>query len=234
MNMGERLMKFSKWASFAGAVTILALLAGSPGPAFGQAKNLALDATASSSSDWEDGPSFAALKANDGDPTTRWNSRAGDTNDSWLALTWKDPVTFNKIAVDEDFDRVQTFRLEIPDTSDPTQWKPIYDSTGTDVNPTGSQTPTHIVNLKDPVTAKALRFYVVEANTVPTIFEFRVYDVPLGTVTGTVSDDGGKPIEGASVSAGGSPATPDAPGETGAPRRPTGGIRSEGKDEETS
>ncbi|MGM3932420.1 discoidin domain-containing protein, partial [Salmonella sp. NW378] len=61
------------------------------------APNLALQATAASSSNYQNLTTYNAAKANDGDLTTRWNSDAGDVSGSWLEMDWKTPQTFSEV-----------------------------------------------------------------------------------------------------------------------------------------
>jgi hypothetical protein len=199
-------MNLRAWAPHIGRLTGLILLAGGANAARAQAQNLALTATATASSSWEDGTDFGAPKINDNDPTTRWNARADDVQGSWLTLTWPSAVTFNKVEVDEDFNRMQQYQLQVPDGDD---WKTIYDSEGTNINPTGSQTPVHTVTFSDAITANALRLVAVQTTAVASIFEIEVFNATLGTLKGTVKDSSGAAIKGATVTVGGSTATTD-------------------------
>ena len=186
------------------------LLLGSAVAVYAQAPvNLALTATSSSSSDWN--ADFAASKANDGDMTTRWNSADGDTNGSWLAMSWSAPQTFNKVVIKQAFDRIRVFRLQVMDAATK-DWKDVYTSPE-NINPTGNPNPTFTIILKPAVSSTGVRAVFDEVTVVPSIFEIEVYNAPQGTITGVVKDANGAPIEGAGVTAGTSTAVTDASGK---------------------
>lgn len=160
------------------------------------ATNLARGAKASSSSDWNQ--DFVASKANDGELTTRWNSAAGDRDGSWLALTWDQPQTFNKVIVRQAFNRIQVFHIQVidPQTKD---WVNVYESPA-NINPTGDPNPTFTIILKPTITSTGVRLFVDQTAEVPSIFEFEVYNVPQGILKGSVKDPSGTSITGAIVS----------------------------------
>jgi len=130
-------------------------------------ENLALKAKATASSIWSEG--YEASKANDGSDATRWNSRQGDVNGSWLELTWPQAVEFNRVVIDECIDfgpRIQAWRLE----AGTEQMTPIARGEGA-----GRQ---HLVKLPQIVKATRLRLTVERASVVPTIWELKAFRSP--------------------------------------------------------
>ncbi len=128
-------------------------------------ENLALRAQSTASSVWGEG--YEARRANDGDGSTRWNSRQGDTDGSWIELTWKETVSFDRIVIDEctDFgNRIQAWRLEAGGET----LEEI--ARGTKVG------RHHAVDLSKAIEAKRLRLTVEKASVVPTLWEIEVYD----------------------------------------------------------
>jgi hypothetical protein len=184
------------------------------------AKNTNLTATAkySSSSDWESdqgNTTFVALKAFDGDYTTRWNSAAGDTNGAWLAANWDSPVTINKVVIYEAIARVNGFRVQRRDAGS-TDWVDAYVAEGdgyTAVKGGDPSQPVYKIRFPQPIQTAGLRVLFTDVSNVPTIYEVEAYNNPSGTITGTVTDPSGKPVAGATVSAGADSATTDANGK---------------------
>ncbi len=126
--------------------------------------NLALQATASASSVW--GPEYEARMANDGSPMTRWNSKQGEDNNAWLALTWPQPVRFDRVVIDETREwglRIQQWVLEARDGG---EWREI--AHGTTVGP-GRRIEVPLT------TARELRLRIPKATVTPTINEMEVY-----------------------------------------------------------
>lgn len=128
-------------------------------------ENLALRAEASASSIWGDG--YEAARVNDGDGATRWNSRNGDTDGSWIELTWTEMVSFDRIVIDEctDFgNRIQAWRLEAgAETLEEI-------ARGTQIG------RHHTVVLPKAIEVKRLRLTVEKASVVPTLWEIEVCD----------------------------------------------------------
>jgi len=193
--------------------------AGDEGPQ-ANSKNTNLTATAkySASSEWEDGnPTYLASKAFDGDYTSRWNVASGDNDGSWLAATWDNPVTINKVVMYEDYDRLNGFRIQTLDSGG--NWVDAYvaeDAGYTAVkstDPAQQANPVYKIRFAQPLQTKGLRALFTQTNNAPTIFEVEAWNNPSGSLTGTVTDPSGKPIQGATVSAGGDSAVSDASGK---------------------
>jgi hypothetical protein len=125
--------------------------------------NLAREATATASSIWS--PEYEAAKANDGYPDTRWNSREGDKDGSWIELAWKKPVRFDRVVIDEYMDdgpRIQTWKLQAGDI----ELKEI--AAGNDIG------TRRVLDLPKPVKASRLRLRIGKASIVPSIWEIEV------------------------------------------------------------
>ncbi|MGQ9525361.1 MAG: discoidin domain-containing protein [Armatimonadota bacterium] len=167
--------------------------------------NLALAATPTSSSHWSE--DYDALKATDGNLQTRWNSAAGDVQDSYLALEWKTPQTFNKVTIREAFDRIREYVLQTFDLAKG-DWVDAFKAT---VPVTGGN-PVLVAMLPAPITANQLRLLITQADAVPSVFELEVSNAPTGTLSGKVTDFAtGKPVANAAivVNPGGPVATTD-------------------------
>lgn len=164
-------------------------------PAVTEPTNLALNATAASSSNWDE-TTYIAMMANDGDPATRWNSAGGDTAGSWLELAWDSPQTFNKVTTRQAFDRIRDYSLQVPDAS----------GTYTDIYrmrevPRVGGDPVLAAAFPTAVTASKLRLFFHAVDEVPSIYEVEVANTPVPVVKGTVTDKAtGKPVSGATVS----------------------------------
>jgi len=214
-------------AGWSTGVTVVALLiAALAQPAVGDesplagSKNRNLTATAkySASTEWQSdqgNTDFIAAKAFDGDLGTRWNSYSGDKDGSWLAATWDAPVTVSKVVVYERFSRVQAYTIQQLDASG--NWVDAYKAQDATFDSTITSRAggnlTFVVRLDKPIVSKGLRVYFDTVSEVPSIAEVEAYNNPQGTVTGTVTDPGGNPIAGATVTAGSDSATTDASGK---------------------
>ncbi len=129
-------------------------------------ENLALRAKARASSAWSSG--YVAARANDGDASTRWNSRKGERDGAWLELLWQKPVAFNQVVIDEctDFgNRVLAWRLEAGGK----ELKPIARGRKLGRN--------HLVALPRPLEATRIRLVIERASETPTIWEIKVYRI---------------------------------------------------------
>ena len=129
-------------------------------------ENLALKAKAAASSVWEAG--YAAAKASDGDPSTRWNSREGDKDGAWLELAWPQAVAFDRVVIDECTDhgeRIQTWRLM------------AGDGALREIARGQRMGRRHAVDLAKTVEARRLRLVIEKSSVVPTVWEIEVLRV---------------------------------------------------------
>jgi hypothetical protein len=199
-----------------GGVLVGALLAAIAlaGPAAAKNTNLTATAKYSASTEWQhdqNNPNFVASKAFDGDLSTRWNSDSGDEGGSWLAATWDQPVTVNKVVMYERFSRVTAFSVQQLDSGG--NWATVYEAHDAKYqaaikNRSGGDL-TFSIRLDKPFTSKGMRILFDEVTAVPSIAELEAWNNPAGTLTGTVKDPNGKPVEGATVRAGADATTTD-------------------------
>jgi len=207
-----------------GAVASVLLVAALGRPAVGDegplpnSKNQNLTATAkySASTEYQGGnPDFVAAKAFDGLLATRWNADGGDKDGSWMAATWDAPVTINKVVIYERFSRVQAYSIQQLD--DAGNWVDVYKAEGASFDSTvKSRTNgdlTLLVRPDKPLVTKGLKVTFDTVTEIPSIAEIEAWNKPNATLTGTVTDESGKPVQGATVSAGLDSAVTDASGK---------------------
>ena len=128
--------------------------------------NLATSATASASSVWDGTGTYAANKANDGDGNTRWNAASSETDGAWVELQWPQAVSFNRTVVSQIYQRIQNYKIQRRQSGtwvDVVSGGPLGDER-TDTFPT--------------VSASRIRFLVVTATDIPSIWEFQVFNDP--------------------------------------------------------
>jgi len=209
------------WSAGVTACCLLAVAAlTGPASAASLNKNLTASAQYSSSSDWQSdqgNTTFVAAKAFDGDLTTRWNSYSGDGEGSWLAATWSAPVTINKVVLREAFNRIDGFRVQQLQGSD---WVDIpggvvdVDKFAAVKKTDAGSNDTVTVRFPTPVSVTGIRTLFDHAHSSSlSVFEVEAWNNPSGTLTGTVTDTAGTPIQGATVSAGDDAAVTDASGK---------------------
>jgi alpha-L-fucosidase len=129
-------------------------------PALAPPPSLTKGCQATASSVWD--ATYAADKAVDGDPATRWGAARGATN-GWLEVDLGKPATISSALISEGWDRVRRFVLQarIGGT-----WQPV--TTGTTLG--------IFKNLSfEPVSAQVFRLSITEAADVPTIWEFELF-----------------------------------------------------------
>ena len=100
-------------------------------------------------------------KAVDDDPGTRWATDSG-VKQAWLEVDMGKPMTFNRVKISEEYERVRKFELQYKDNG---QWKTITD--GTKIGP-------DYVKDFEPVTAGEVRLNILDATDGPTIWEFQL------------------------------------------------------------
>jgi alpha-L-fucosidase len=123
--------------------------------------SLATGARARASNVFQKNRGYGPDKAIDDDPGTRWATDSG-TKQAWLELDLGKPVTFGRVAISEEYDRVQRFELQYKDGD---AWKTFLQ--GTRIGEQyGKDFP--------PVTAQAVRLNILEATDGPTIWEFQL------------------------------------------------------------
>jgi alpha-L-fucosidase len=107
---------------------------------------------------------YGSDKAVDDDLATRWATDSG-AKQAWLKVDMGKPVTFNRIKISEEFDRIRKFELQYINDE---QWKTIID---------GTTIGSDYVKDFEPVTAKLVRLNILDATDGPTIWEFQLLAV---------------------------------------------------------
>jgi hypothetical protein len=147
--------------------------------------DLAQLATARSSSVWQNDPTYGAGMANDGDSGTRWNTDFPTLQTEWIELEWPTPISFNCTAYSQFEDRIFAYQIQHWDGS---SW--IVDVNG---GPIGAYT----TDTFPTVTASKVRLVLSNFTSTPSIYDFKVYNVPdygtwaaaLGVTGGPTDDD---------------------------------------------
>src|SRR5215210_3151852 len=115
---------------------------------------------------------FVAVKAFDGDYTTRWNSGAGDLDGSWLAADWDSPVTINKVVMYEAIGRINAFRVQRRDSAS-AEWQDVYVAEGdkyTAIKGGTGDHPVYSLRLPQPIQTQALRLLFDSVTEVPSVY----------------------------------------------------------------
>ena len=123
--------------------------------------SLAAGAKAKASNVFQGSRAYGAAKAVDDDPGTRWATDSG-VKQAWLEIDLGKPVTFGRVAISEEYDRVRRFELQ---SKDGETWKTFLQGTGI-----GEQYSQGF----QPVTAQYVRLNILEATDGPTICEFQL------------------------------------------------------------
>jgi hypothetical protein len=126
--------------------------------------NLALSATASASSFWQNDPTYAAGKANDNNFSSRWNAGAAEMVNCWLQLDFGAPTTFNKTTLSQFLDRVTGYQIQYWTGSG---WATAF---------AGGQLGATRTDIFSPITSSKMRFYVTGATNIPSVYEFQVFN----------------------------------------------------------
>jgi alpha-L-fucosidase len=129
-------------------------------PVLAPPPSLTAGCQATASSIWDG--TYAADKAVDGDPATRWSAAKGATN-GWLEVDLGRPATISRAVVTEGWDRVGQYVLQarIGDT-----WQAVA---------TGATLGTYKQLSFNPVNAQVFRLSITEATDVPTIWELQLF-----------------------------------------------------------
>ncbi|ARN57861.1 discoidin domain-containing protein [Sedimentisphaera salicampi] len=122
--------------------------------------NLSLNSNAAASSEW--GDYYSADLAADGDANTRWNSKQGDVNGSWLELSFFEPFVVSSVRLKEFRDRVLSHKIQYFDGI----WKDLAE---------GDYIGDLKIHIFEPVKTHKIRLLITEAQTVPSICEFEVF-----------------------------------------------------------
>jgi len=123
--------------------------------------SLASNKKATASNVFQNDPAHGPDKAFDDDPGTRWATDSG-VKQAWLEVDLGKPVTFSRVAISEEYDRVQRFELQYKDGE---SWKTFLQ---------GTRIGNKYAQSFDPVTAQHVRLSILEATDGPTIWEFHL------------------------------------------------------------
>jgi len=126
--------------------------------------DLALAATASASSVWQNDPTYAASMANDGNPSTRWNTAYPTLPNEWLELDWPAPATFNHTAYLQYSSRIFGYQIQ------------HWNGTGWTVDVNGGTMGAYASDTFPAVTSTKVRLVLTNFTSAPSIYEFYVYD----------------------------------------------------------
>jgi alpha-L-fucosidase/lysophospholipase L1-like esterase len=116
---------------------------------------------------------YNAAKAVDDDEGTRWATDSG-VHQAWLEVDLGSAVTFDRVAIREEYGRIRKFELQAQDGD---VWKTFL---------TGTRAGEHYDARFRPVVARQVRLNILEATDGPTIWEFRLFG-PTPTATQGVS-----------------------------------------------
>jgi len=105
---------------------------------------------------------YGPAKAVDDDLATRWATDTG-TKQAWLEVDLGKPMTFNRVKISEDYDRVREFELQCRDGS---RWKTFA---------RGTKLGFDYSKQFEPVTARYVRLNILDATDGPTIWEFQLF-----------------------------------------------------------
>ena len=123
------------------------------------------DMKATSSPVFQDDPHYAASKAIDDDPESRWATPAG-TRESWIEIDLLKPQAIGRIEIDEEYatpkSRVKRFEIQ---TKSGDAWTTIH---------TGTTLGEHFKTTVTPVTATHFRLRILDATDGPTISSIRL------------------------------------------------------------
>jgi hypothetical protein len=159
--------------------------------------NIARQATAASSSDWDDGTDYNAAKANDGSLATRWNARADDVDGAWLEMGWSQPQTFTKVVVRQAFDRIRNYSIQRWDAGS-ADWVDLVSEVAV---PARGGNPVFSHVFANPITSSKVRLLINEASAVASIYEMEVSNAPTAVIRGVVKNAvTGQAVSGATVS----------------------------------
>jgi alpha-L-fucosidase len=125
-------------------------------------KSLVSGGRASASGVWPQ-PRLEAQYAFDGDPDTRWGGAPNSTS-GWIAIDMGKEKTFDRVWISEAYDRVRRFELQVQANG---RWRTFY---------AGTRVGTDFQATFQPVTAQHVRFNIVDATDVPTIWEFQLFE----------------------------------------------------------
>ena len=123
--------------------------------------SLAAGKKATASSVYQGNQNHNAAKAFDDDPATRWATDHG-VREAWLAVDLGEPVTFGRVRISEEYDRVRRFEVQCREGD---AWRTLLK---------GRRIGDDYSESFEPVTARHVRLRILDATDGPTIREFQI------------------------------------------------------------
>lgn len=117
---------------------------------------------ATASNTYRNNPAYAPDKAIDDDDATRWATDYG-VEQAWLEVDLAKPTTFDRVKINEEYDRIKKFELQYEDAD---QWKTFLK---------GNKVGRNYSKKFAPVTARRVRLNILDSAEGPTIWEFRLF-----------------------------------------------------------
>lgn len=127
-----------------------------------QSGSLTAEKRARVSNVFQKNSAYNASKAVDDDPATRWATDSG-TQQAWLEVDLGKPAAFNRVKIDEEYNRVQEFELQYRDGK---HWKSIAK---------GTKLGHDYSKQFEPVNARYVRLNILRATDGPSINEFQLF-----------------------------------------------------------
>jgi alpha-L-fucosidase len=124
--------------------------------------SLTAEKRARASNIFQNNAAYNASKAVDDDPATRWATDSG-TQQVWLEVDLGKPATFNRVKIDEEYNRVQEFELQYRDGN---HWNNFAK---------GTKLGHDYSKQFEPVTGRYIRLNILKASDGPTICEFQLF-----------------------------------------------------------
>jgi len=124
--------------------------------------SLTAEKRARASNVFQKNSAYNASKAVDDDSATRWATDSG-TQKAWLEVDLGKKATFNRVTINEEYNRVQEFELQYRDGN---RWKNFAK---------GTKLGHDYSKQFEPVTARYVRLNILKATDGPTICEFQLF-----------------------------------------------------------
>ena len=125
--------------------------------------SLTAEKRARASNVFQKNAAYNASKAVDDDSATRWATDSG-TQQAWLEVDIGKPATFNRVTINEEYNRVQEFELQYRDGN---QWKTFA---------RGTRLGHDYSRQFEPVTSRYVRLNILKATDGPSICEFQLFE----------------------------------------------------------
>jgi alpha-L-fucosidase len=127
-----------------------------------RSNSLTAEKKARASNIYQNNSAYSASKAVDDELATRWATDSG-IQKAWLEVDLGKPVTFNRVKIDEEYNRVREFELQYRQGN---RWKTFVQ---------GTRLGHDYSKQFEPVTARYVRLNILKATDGPTICEFQLF-----------------------------------------------------------